>query len=409
MAIDVESVRAQFPALKRRVGDHVAAYFDGPAGSQVPTSVIDAVGDCMANHNANTHGQFVTAAETDAVLDEARAACADLVGSSEPDLIAFGANMTSLTFSLSRSLARTWKPGDEVVVTRLDHDANITPWVMAARDAGATMRHIPFRADDTTLDMDAFRSAINERTVLVAIGAASNATGTVNDVGAVAGWARAVGARVFVDAVHFAPHALMDVEAWGCDFLACSAYKFFGPHVGILWGKREALSALEAYQVRAADDALPGPWCTGTQNHEGIAGTRAAIDYIASLAHGEHASRRAALRAAYDAIAAYELPLLERLIAGLESIDGVRVYGITDRDRMMERLPTVSFTRDGHPPAEIARRLGEQGIFVWDGNYYAVDVTADLGVDPDGMVRIGILHYNTADEVDRLIAAVRDL
>ena len=409
MTFDIESIRSRFPALSRRVGDQPVAFFDGPAGSQVPTSVIDAVARSMASCNANTHGHFATSVETDAMLAAARGACADLLGTSEPDLIAFGANMTSLTFSLSRALARTWKPGDEVVITRLDHDANITPWVLAARDAGATVRRVPFDPRDTTLEMDTFRSLINDRTVLVAVGAASNATGTVNDVGQVCEWAHAVGARVFVDAVHFAPHALMDVDAWDCDFLACSAYKFYGPHVGILWGKRGPMTALPAYQVRAADPAMPGPWCTGTQNHEGIAGTLAAIDYIASLAPSEQPDRRAALRAAYDAIASHEYALLDRLITGLQSIGGVRIHGITDSSRMMERLPTVSFTHERHDPAKIAARLGEQGIFVWDGNYYAVEVTEVLGLDPGGMVRIGILHYNTADEVDRLLDAVRSL
>jgi cysteine desulfurase family protein (TIGR01976 family) len=409
--LDVYEVRKQFPALTRELNGEPVAYLDGPAGSQVPMRVIDSVSHYLALNNANTHGTFVTSRESDDMLSRARGAVRDLLGAGDEGSVIFGPNMTSLTFSLSRALGRTWRAGDEVVVTRLDHDANITPWVLAARDAGATVRHIPFHQQDTTLDLDALDGVLSTRTRLVAVGAASNATGTINPIQQISEMAHDHGAEVFVDAVHLAPHALLDVHAWGCDYLACSAYKFFGPHVGILWGNEEALATLPAYRVRPAGDALPGRWETGTQNHEGIAGTLEAIEYLAALGqtNGRKKARRRALTAAFNAIGRHERHLISRLLDGLESIPDVRVYGITDRSRSSERAPTVAFTHPRRSPREIATELGKRGIFVWDGNFYAIEVSESLGLEPEGMVRVGLLHYNTAAEVERLVGALQTL
>jgi cysteine desulfurase family protein (TIGR01976 family) len=406
---DVDAVRAQFPALAREVNGRQAIYLDGPAGSQVPGRVIDAVAGYLANTNANHDGVFATSRESDALLAAAHRGLADFVGSDDPDCVVFGANMTSLTFALSRALARTWQPGDEVVVTRLSHDANFTPWSLAASDAGATLRVVDFRTDDCTLDIEALARALNEKTRLVAVGCACNATGTINPIGRIVELAHEAGARVFLDAVHYAPHALIDVAAWGCDFLACSAYKFFGPHVGVLWGRRDLLTSLPAYRVRPSPTCAPGRWMTGTQNHEGIAGTLAAVDYLAELGRTLDATavdRRAALAVAYRAIVDYERELCRQLIAGLCAIPGVHVWGITDPDRFAERVPTVSITHDRLSPRELAEKLAEQAVFVWHGNFYALPVTEHLGLEPDGMVRIGLLHYNTREEIARLLEAI---
>jgi len=406
-AFDVTSLRGQFPALDRVVNGHTAIYFDGPAGSQCPRTVIDAVSQYLSQCNANHGGQFATSRESDALLDQAHQALADFVGADDPGEIAFGANMTTLNFALSRALARTWQPGDEILVTRLDHDANVSPWVLAARDAGVAVKHVEICADDCTLNLDDLRAKLSPRTKLVAVGVASNAVGTVNPVAEIGRLAHAVGALVSLDAVHYAPHGLLDVAAWDCDFLLCSAYKFFGPHVGILWGRRRLLEALPAYKVRPAPNDLPGKWMTGTQNHEGIVGTLAAVDYLADLGRrvtGEVPTRRAALQAAWIAIAAYERDLCARLLTGLQQLRQVRIYGITDSARYEQRVPTISITHAKLTPAEVATRLAECGIFVWHGNYYALPLTETLGVEPHGMVRIGLLHYNTAAEVDRLLA-----
>ena len=419
---NVEALRREFPALTREVAGRPAVFFDGPAGSQVPRRVIDAISDYLANRNANHGGLFATSVESDAMLGEVHRAAAALFGARDAECTIFGANMTSLTFALSRALARTWKAGDEVLVTRLDHDANVTPWVLAARDAGATVKHAEINRDDCTLDLDDLRRKLSPRTKLVAVGAASNAVGTVNPVAEVCKLAREVGALSFVDAVHYAPHALPDVEAWGCDFAACSAYKFFGPHLGLLWGKRELLESLPAYKVRPAPDDLPGRWMTGTQSHEAIAGLGAAIDYLCELGDaagkdqssgtGNAASKsstRARLVAAYEEITAYERPLGAKLLAGLREIADVRVLGITDPARLAERVPTVSITHRRLSPQGVAQQLADRGIFVWHGNFYALEVSTALGLEPQGMVRIGLLHYNTPGEVDRLIGALAEL
>jgi cysteine desulfurase family protein (TIGR01976 family) len=405
----VGQLRRQFPALSRQFDGRPAVFLDGPAGTQVPQRVIDAIAHYLSQHNANHGGLFATSIESDKLLDEAQRAAADLVGSDDPGTVAFGANMTSLTFALSRALARTWKAGDEIVLTRLEHDANFSPWVLAARDSGVTVRFIDVDPRDCTLRLDQYADAISDRTRLVAVGCASNAVGTVNPVQQICQWARQAGALSFLDAVHYAPHDLIDVQAWQCDFLVCSAYKFFGPHVGLMYGRRQLLESIEPYKLRPAPKELPGRWMTGTQNHEGIAGTMAAIDYLADLGRGASPSagdRRAALQAAYAAIRPYEQAMLGRLLDELERLGGIKVWGITDRARLGQRLPTVSITHRSVPAAALAAKLAREGIFVWHGNYYALPLTERIAVEPDGMVRIGLVHYNTTAEIDRLAEAI---
>jgi len=411
-AFDVAWCREQFPALARRVDGRPVIYFDGPAGSQVPRRVVDAVSDYLLRTNANHGGVFPTSRESDAILQAAHQALADLLGSDDPDTIVFGPNMTSLTFALSRALGRTWRPGDEILVTRQDHDANVSPWVLTARDAGATVHHVGIRAEDCSLDMDDLAEKLSPRTRLVAVSGASNAAGTINPVAEIVRLAHQVGALVFLDAVHLAPHGLLDVRGWDCDFLACSAYKFFGPHVGVLWGRRELFAELPAYKVRPAPNDLPGRWMTGTQNHEGIAGTLAAVEYLADLGRylvPDAAPRRAAIEAAFAGITAYERGLVGRLLAGLAELPGVKVWGITDPKRFDQRVPTVVVTHQRMRPVDLAVWLAERGIFVWHGNFYALPLSEALGLEPDGLVRIGLLHYNTAQEVERLLATLAEL
>lgn len=408
----VQHCRRQFPALARQVGGRPAIYFDGPGGTQTPQCVIDAVSRYLGHANANHGGFYATSRESDRLIEEAHRGLADLVGADDPGCIVFGHNMTSLTFALSRALARTWKPGDEVLVTQLDHDANVSPWVLAARDAGVSVQHVKICQDDCTLDLNDLRSKLSSRTRLVAVSCASNATGGINPVREICGWSHEAGAKVFLDAVHFAPHGLIDVASFGCDFLACSAYKFFGPHVGVLWGRRGLLEELEAYKVRPAPDVLPGKWMSGTQNHEGIAGTLAAVDYLAdlgrSLAAEASLDRRSALRAAFVAISNYERQLALQLLSGLADLDYLKVWGIVDPQRIEQRVPTVSFTHARQTAAELADGLGNRGIFTWHGNYYALGLTEALGLEPEGMLRVGLVHYNTPEEVDRLLEVLRE-
>ena len=408
----IDEVRQQFPALSREIDGQTAAYFDGPGGTQVPAGVIDAISDYLSRCNANVGGPFATSRESDMVLDEVHQAMADFVGATDPDTIAFGPNMTTLTFALSRSLARTLQAGDEIIVTRLDHDANVSPWVLAARDAGATVRKVEIRPADCTLDMDDLGSKLCAKTRLVAVGCASNSVGTINPVKEIARLAHEVGALVFLDAVHFAPHARINVEEFECDFLACSVYKFFGPHVGVLWGRREQLERLPAYKLRPAPETLPDRWMTGTQNHEGMAGTRAAVEYLADLGRrlsGASLDRPAALDAAFAGIRVWESQLVDILLAGLAEQRDITVYGIREPARTAERLPTVAFTHARKAPAEVAESLGSRGLFVWHGDYYAIELREALGQAPQGMVRIGIAHYNTRDEVRRLLDALREI
>jgi cysteine desulfurase family protein (TIGR01976 family) len=409
--IDVTWVRRQFPALAQEADGRPVVFFDGPGGTQVPRRVIDAMTDYLATSNANTHGEFATSARTDEMIASARASMADLLGC-DPDEVVFGANMTSITFAMSRAIGRELKEGDEIVVTLLDHDANYAPW-QALSERGVVVRAVGVNVADCTLDMDALRGMIGPRTRVVAVGYASNAVGTINDVGEVCRLARGAGAMCYVDAVHYAPHGPIDVRALDCDFMVCSPYKFFGPHVGALYGKREHLARLRPYKVRPASDEAPDCWEAGTQNHEGIAGVAAAIDYLAELGArsagpgGSPASRREAVVLAMSAIREYESGLASRLIRGLLAIPGLTFYGITDAKRARWRTPTVSVRVAGHSPRELSRSLGGQGIFAWDGNYYAINLTDLLCVeDAGGMLRIGLVHYNTAEEVDRLLAAL---
>lgn len=397
-----ERVRAGFPVFERRIAGKPIAFFDGPGGSQVPLDVAEAMAVYLTMHNANTHGRFATTQETDAILFAAREAVADFVNGS-PDEIVFGNNMTTVTFHLSRALGRAWGPGDEVIVTELDHQANVAPWRLMARDNGMTVRVVPFDRDTLQLDYAAFESMLSDRTKLVAVGAASNAVGTINDVRRVADAARAAGALTFVDAVHYAPHQLVDVQALGCDFLACSSYKFFGPHAGIVWGRRELLDRFEPYKVPPASDDAPERWETGTQNHEAIAGILACIDWIASIAGEDDDDRREALARSYAAMHAHESALFALLEDRLRDIPGVRFHGVA---RGQPRTPTAAFVVDGRTPDEVARRLGEEGVFVWNGDFYATTVCEALGLSDGGLVRAGVAPYCTEDDVRRLLDGV---
>jgi len=409
-AFDLTWIRAQFPALAQEVNGHPAVFFDGPGGTQVPQRVIDAVADYLIHHNANTHGAFATSRRTDETIDAARAAMADFLGCAADEVV-FGPNMTTLTFAISRAFGRDIRPGDEIVLTRLDHDANVAPW-KALEAQGAVIRMVDIDTEECTLDMADMARAIGPRTKLVAVGYASNAVGTINDVATITQMAHAVGALVYIDAVHYAPHGPIDVQALDCDFLACSPYKFFAPHMGVLYGKREHLARLRPYKVRPASDDVPDRWETGTKNHEGLAGVTAAIEYLAELGQRikPATTRRAALVHAMEAIKAYERGLSERLIAGLLAIPGLTFYGISDPARFDMRTPTVAVRLAGCTPRELADALGRRGIFCWDGNYYAINLTERLGVEADGgMLRIGLVHYNTAEEIDRLLEALNEL
>ena len=401
--VPTTEIRAEFPALERREGGEVVAYFDGPGGTQVPRAVGDAMTDYLFNHNANTHWAFPTSEETDAAIARAREAMADLLNAS-PGEIAFGQNMTSLTFHLARALGRGFGPGDEVVVTELDHQANVAPWEALVRERGVTLRTVRMDPETTRLDLDHLAGAISSRTRLLAIGAASNAFGTVSDVRAAARQAHAVGALVFVDAVHYAPHFLVDVADLGCDFLACSAYKFYGPHLGVLYGRRDLLESLDVPKLAPAPDTAPERVETGTLNHEGIAGASAAVGFLASLAEGS--TRRGRLRAAYDTLHQRSSVLVSQLRAGLGSISGVRLYGPPPS---LPQTPTVSFTVAGRPSAEVARGLAVRGVFVSHGDFYASAAVRRLELDPTlgGLVRAGCACYTTGDEVARLVEGVR--
>jgi cysteine desulfurase family protein (TIGR01976 family) len=399
----VADIRARFPALERRQGGHTVAYFDGPGGTQVPRSVVRDMSDYLLHHNANCHWAFATSIETDAALLTAREVLADFVGG-DPSEIAFGANMTSLTFHIGRALGRGWGPGDEVIVTELDHHANVDPWRAVGRERGLTVRAVPFRVEDGQLDMEALEQALTPKTRLLAIGAASNALGTINDVARAAKLAHAVGARVFVDAVHYAPHALVDVAAMGCDFLVCSAYKFYGPHVGVLWGRQALLEGLDVPRVEPAPDEAPSRLETGTQNHEGIVGAAAAVDFLSSLSEG--ADRRARLARAYEGLHARGQLLVERLWAGLGALPSVTLYGSPPS---APRTPTIAFVVDGQESEDVARALNTHGVFVSHGDFYAPTVARRLGHGEDGLVRAGCACYTTVDEVDRLVEAVAAL
>src|SRR5580693_2334933 len=409
--LEVAWVRAQFPSLQLQVNGYEAAFLDGPAGTQVPKQVIDAVQNYYLQSNANTCGAFATSRSNDALIASARAAMADFFNCDKDEVI-FGQNMTTITFALARAIGRTLEPGDEIVVTTLDHDANVAPW-RALEEMGMVIRQVDIRESDCTLDLKDLKRKINANTKLVAVGYASNAVGTINPVAEITKLAHAAGALMFIDAVHYAPHGLIDVRALHCDFLACSPYKFFGPHMGTLYGKREQLEKFRPYKVRPAPDSLPDRWETGTQVQELIAGIAAAVDYIAELGRRCDSSvtdRRSALAAAYRATRQHEMALLAKLVEGLLGIPGLRFFGISDPKRFDDRCSTVSVRLANHSPAEVAKVLGDRGIFTWDGNYYALNLTERLGVEANGgLLRIGLVHYNTAEEVDRLLAALKEI
>ena len=400
----LDEIRADFPALARQEQGHPVAYFDGPGGTQVPRAVADAMTDYLLHHNANTHWAYPTSVETDALLDDARAVFADFFNASPAD-VSFGNNMTTIAFHLARGLARGWTEGDEIVVTELDHHANVAPWRAIARDRGLRIRSVPL--DPTTFrhDPDALAAAIGPRTRLVAIGAASNALGTITDVTAVCAMARAAGALSFVDAVHFAPHNLVDVQAIACDFLACSSYKFYGPHAGVLFGRRDVVDALDIPRLDPAPSDAPEKLETGTQNHEGIVGAAAAVNYLASIG-GEGGPRRERLTRAFGALHARGESLFAQLWDGLSAIPGVTIYGPPAGS---PRTPTVSFTVRGHSTLEVAQHLVKTGVYVSNGDFYATTVAEVLGRGADGFVRAGAACYTSEDEVDRLVEGVRSL
>lgn len=407
--LDLVSIRSQFPAFERQFNGLPVAYFDGPAGSQVPQRVADAVADYLLNTNANQGAVFATSQETDVLLNEAHRTLADFLGADDPDCVFFGPNMTTMTLGLSRAISKSWQSGDEIIVSDLDHDANVTPWTLAAEDAGATVHRIRINAQDCTLDMDDFRSKLSERTKLVAIGYASNATGTINPIREIADVAHNVGALVFVDAVHYAPHGLIDVQQLGCDFIACSAYKFFGPHVGVMWGRCELLEGIQPYKLRPSTNTLPGRWMTGTQCHEGIAGAAEAVKYIADLGRTNlppTATLRQRLTAAFEAIEQHEHQLMRELLPAIADMPGVKIWGITEPERFHQRVPTISITHSKLEPRAMARELRDDALFAWDGNHYAFPFTTAMGLEPDGTLRIGLLHYNTHEDIERLVRSL---
>jgi len=410
-ALDLTWVRSQFPSLSQTVNGQPAVFFDGPGGTQVPQRVIDAISGYLARNNANTGGAFATARETDRIVAEARAAMGDFLHC-DADEIVFGANMTSLTYALSRSLGRDLGPGDEIVLTLLDHDANFSPW-KALEERGVTIRTVRFNPGDCTLDMHNLAHHITPHTRLVAVGYASNAVGSINNVKEIVRLAHQVKALAYIDAVHYAPHGTIDVRDLDCDFLVCSTYKFFGPHMGVLYGKREHLKHFHPYKVRPNTNNIPNCWEWGTLNHECIAGIKACVDYWEELGRRANpgvGTRREAIIAAHEAIHTHERALMEKMIAGLLSIPGLKLYGITDPRRFAQRCATTVVRIEGHTPLELATKLGDRGFFVWDGNYYALNVTEQLDVEKTGgFLRIGLVHYNTMEEVERMLSALREI
>ncbi|HUY13953.1 MAG TPA: cysteine desulfurase-like protein [Terriglobia bacterium] len=402
-AVTLEDIREHFPALNRRHGGNPVAYFDGPGGTQVPRAVVEAMSDYLYHHNANTHWGYPTSAETDRTIEEARKALADFLNAS-PAEVAFGANMTTLTFHLARALGRGLGQGDEILLTELDHHANVAPWRALERERGLTVKVARMIPETGQIDWKDFERQLTRHCKVVALGAASNALGTVNDVRKAAELARSVGALLFVDAVHYAPHVLVDVQKIECDFLACSAYKFYGPHAGVLFGKKDRMEAAEFPKLAPAPETSPERAETGTQNHEGMAGAAAAVDFLASFGHGQ--TRRARLQSAFDSFHANGQALIERLWEGLSGIQGVRVYGPPPSS---SRTPTISFTVEGVASSDVTRKLADRGVFVSHGNFYAATVVERLGLGEEGLVRVGCACYTTPDEVERLIEGVRQI
>jgi cysteine desulfurase family protein (TIGR01976 family) len=414
-ALDAAALRRRFPALARTGGDGLPViYADAPGGSQVPETVIDAIAAHLRSGISNTHGAFAASEETDALIADARRAASDVTGA-DPGEIVFGPNSTTLLLHLSRSFGRTLRPGDEVVVTTLDHDANVRPWVLAAEDAGAIVRWVDVRDHDVTLDLDSFDAALNDKTRLVAFTLASNAVGTIPPAAELIRRVHDVGALAAVDGVHFAQHRALDLHALDADILACSPYKFFGPHLGVLSVRRELLDTWTPYKLRPAPDEAPDRWETGTQNHEGLAGLTAAVEYLADVGRTYGAvdtgdDRRAAVVAGFDAIGTHERGLSGRFLRGVNDLPNVRLWGVPDVDRLDERTPTFAVRVNDQDPLKTATELARRGIYVWDGHYYAITVMERLGLlDSGGAVRIGFCHYHSADDVDRVLDALADL
>ncbi len=423
--LDLSSYRRYFPSLAQDVNGKQAIYFDNPGGTQVAQQVIDAMVSYFREANANTHGAFLTSRRTDQVIAAARTAMADFLHAASSNEIVFGPNMTTLTFAFSRAIGKTLQPGDEIVVTILDHDANVAPW-LALQERGVVIRTVDVHTENVTLDMEDMRAKISERTRIVAVGYASNAVGTINDLATIIRWAHEVGALVWIDAVQFAPHGPIDVQLLDADFLVCSSYKFFGPHLGVLYGKAEHLEKFPAYKVRPASNHIPDRWETGTQNHEGLAGLAGVIDYLAMLGRehsgqyssvfdagsrgGSYSGRRRDLKMAMQAIMDYERGLSAQLLAGLREIKGLQIYGITDPQQLAWRVPTFACNIRGHSPRELAERLASQGIFAWDGNYYALGIMERLGLEEKGgALRLGMVHYNMLDEIDRVLECLEQV
>jgi len=398
-----DEIRQRFPALARTHNGYSVAYFDGPGGTQVPRTVVEAMDDYLYHHNANTHWAYPTSEETDAIIDSARNVLADFLNAS-PTEIVFGANMTTLTFHLARALSHGYGPDDEIVVTELDHHANIAPWRTLEKECGLKVRMVKMIPETGELDWDDLSRQLTQHTKLIAIGAASNALGTINDVKRAGEMAHEIGAKIFVDAVHYAPHELIDVRDWNCDFLACSAYKFYGPHIGILYGRRDLLDLLDFPKLIPAPDSAPERAETGTQNHEGIAGAAAAVDFLASLAPGP--ALRGRLDGAFRQLHERGDALITQLWKGLREIERVRLYGLPPG---AARTPTIAFTINDVPSIEVAKNLAERGVFLSHGDFYAMTIVERLGLAPDGLVRAGCACYTTAEEVDRLLACVREL
>ncbi|HZU70478.1 MAG TPA: cysteine desulfurase-like protein [Ktedonobacteraceae bacterium] len=424
-SLDLSPYRRYFPSLALKVNGNHAVYFDNPGGTQVAQQVIDAMVTYFLEANANTHGAFLTSHRTDQVIANARQAMADFLYAGSPDEIVFGPNMTTLTFAFSRAIGKTLQPGDEIVVTVLDHDANVAPW-LALQERGVVIRTVDVHPENVTLDMEDMRAKIGERTKLVAVGYASNAVGTINDVTTIIRWAHEAGALAWIDAVQFAPHGPIDVQALDADFLICSSYKFFGPHLGILYGKAEYLERFPAYKVRPSSNDIPERWETGTLNHEGLAGLVGVIDYLAMLGReqGEqykdafrttggghmYSGRQLELKVAMQAVMDYERGLSAQLLSGLREIKGIQVYGITNPQDLAWRVPTITCNIEGHSPQELAEYLAEAGIFSWNGNYYALGIMERLGLEEQGgALRLGMAHYNTPEEIDRVLERLEQL
>jgi cysteine desulfurase family protein (TIGR01976 family) len=420
MKYDIDSIRAQFPALAITDNGAPRIYFDNPAGTQVSTRVVEAMTACLYETNANIGGYFSTSERATKLADDAHAAMADLLNAPSADEIVFGQNMTTITLHMSRSIGRRMQRGDEIILSRMDHDANVYPWMLLARDLGLIVRWLPFDTRAFEFDLSRLDDLITDKTRLICIGGASNLTGTINDIRTVSRKARDAGALTYIDAVQSVPHVPTDVQELGCDFLVCSAYKFFGPHQGILWGRRKILESLEPYKVRPASDDIPGCFETGTQSHEGMAGTAAAVDYFAWIGatlagdyherNARYSGRRRYVHAAVDYLFDYEKSLARQLVDGLQQLPGVRVQGITEKSAMARRVPTVSFIVDKVSPSSIAESLARKNIFVWSGHNYAVEAAKSLGIyEQGGAVRVGPVHYNSAAEIDGLLLALEQI